>query len=160
MREYLFINGKFEGLSHFVETKFDYLLFSTSLDHFENLEDVRNEIKKVIKKGGLAFFLVGLHDPEIVARYSMAYSFDKFDIFNKFKLFKHTIKLPFKLLKLYFLMLKRKILLRKSIPLDNLHYHYFTKEKLEAYMKSIGEIMDVRYIPLTNVVMYAVKVNI
>ncbi|MBL3538289.1 methyltransferase domain-containing protein [Aminivibrio sp.] len=56
-RDYLFINGKFEGLHQFLDTFFDCLIFSTSLDHFPDLEAVVCEIRKIIKK--TAWFFLG-----------------------------------------------------------------------------------------------------
>ena len=57
-RNYLFINGKFENLHNYLyEFRFfDCLIFSTSLDHFPDLEAVKSEIYHVLKKNGLAFF--------------------------------------------------------------------------------------------------------
>lgn len=70
-RDYLFINGKFENLHKYINQKFDILVFSTSLDHFEDLKAVENEIKLVTHKDSIVFFWVGLHDPCIVWEHSM-----------------------------------------------------------------------------------------
>lgn len=158
-REYMFINGKFEGLHKYLEIKFDYLLFSTSLDHFENLDAVRNEIQKVLKPQGLVFFWVGLHDGNIVARQSLAHSFKNFNILNKLEVIKTIIKIPLQILRTYLSILKREDKLKQNIPLDNLHFHYFTKSSLDDYMNSLGELIDKKHIPLTNSIMYVIRPN-
>ncbi|MDX4012956.1 methyltransferase domain-containing protein [Aliarcobacter skirrowii] len=156
-RDYLFTNGKFEGLHKYIDFKFDNLIFSTSLDHLENLNEVNEEITKVLKKDGIAFFWVGLHDPEIVSRQALSGFFKSLDIFKKRDLLKLMFKFPLILIKMYQLMRKRSIDLSKLQSMDNLHFHYFLDKNLENYMKSIGEIVDVKYTPFTNSVFYAVK---
>lgn len=129
-REYLFINGKFEGLHKYINTKFDYLIFSTSLDHFENLNDVKDEIKQIIKPNGIVFFWVGLHDVDIVSKDSIASWYKKLEILNTISLIKYMLKTPLFLAKLYMGMIKRNNDLKNNIPLDKFHFHYFLKKDI------------------------------
>lgn len=66
-RDYLFVNGKFEGLHQHLDTLFDCLIFSTSLDHFPDLEAVACEVRKIIKKMVWFFFGSGYMIPILLA---------------------------------------------------------------------------------------------
>ena len=157
-REYLFINGKFEGLHKHIDSKVDYLIFSTSLDHFENLEEVKNEIVKILKPNGLAFFWVGVHDANVISRWRLSYGlFENFNVLSIPDLLSTLIKAPLRILYTFLSILIRTIKLKKKIPLDNLHFHYFTEESLEFYLSSVGEIAGVKKAPLSNSFFYAIK---
>ena len=158
-REYLFINGKFEGLNRYLDHKFDYLIFSTSLDHFENLEDVKDEIRKVLKPNGIVFFWIGLHDCDLVARQSIYKFFEHFKILNFKDLIIKMIKTPLYLFLLYKAMRKRSYKLNNKIPLDDLHFHYFTRSSIDKYIKSLGgSVVDTKIVPFSNSIMYAVAI--
>lgn len=82
-RDYFFINGKYEGVSRFLEDPFDCAIFSTSLDHFSNLQVVSQELRKTVRKNGLVFFWVGLNDPNIVGEASISESYRDFSFLFK-----------------------------------------------------------------------------
>lgn len=157
-RDYLFINGIFEGLSNSLSTKFDYLIFSTCLDHFEDLDKVKQEIKKVITPNCIVFFWIGVHNTETVAKYRLSYVlFENFKIYNLVHLITKPLLTPFLILYYFIKSLLKKYKMYKKIPLDNLHFHYFTKKSAEDYLKEIGEIIDVKPVRLTNSIFYAVR---
>ena len=57
---------------------------------------------------------------------------------------------PISIIKIYRSLKRRKLLLDRGNPLDELHFHYFTSNKLLNYMESIGNILDYCLIEGTN----------
>jgi len=139
-RNYLFINGKFENLHNYLYTFrfFDCLIFSTSLDHFPDLEAVKSEIYHVLKKNGLAFFWVGLHDPNIVGELYMHESWRDFNFLSISGILCRVSSFPISIIKIYRSLKRRKLLLDRGNPLDELHFHYFTSNKLLNYRNRSG----------------------
>lgn len=158
-RDYYFINGKFEGLHTHLRTQFDCAVFSTSLDHFEDLEEVSKELKKILINGGLAIFWVGLHDPDIVAKQSLFEYFRDLRILSLVRVVARIVKFPTRILKLHQAMKQRRKMLLQNQPLDKLHFHYFTRSDLDTYINSLGVVIDKAFIEQTNSIFYSVKIT-
>ncbi len=71
IRDYLFIRGRIEDLHMHLheDVKFNIFLFSTSLDHIENIEECAKSIYEVAEQPSYCIFFLGLHDVEIVAEH-------------------------------------------------------------------------------------------
>ncbi|MCA8924685.1 MAG: methyltransferase domain-containing protein [Planctomycetes bacterium] len=156
-RDYLFICGVFQGLHRHLRTKLDYLLFSTSLDHLPDLEGVKREIHATLAPSGLAFFWVGLHDPALVARQALAEWISGLDVLDLPQTLSTLARYPRRISRLYRVMRERRAKLAAGAPLDELHFHYFTEETLDRYLRELGEVVDRFAVPLTNSVFYAIR---
>ncbi len=162
-RRYLFVNARIEELMDLLDCdeKFDLFVFSTSLDHFEDIEDVAKIIKELSQPGALALFFVGLHDPEIVARKVGAFLFGRmFETLTLPKLLirifgAYLIRIPASCLSL----MRRDFKLRNDISLDEKHFYYFTRESVRRYISMFGNILDVTEIPDTNAQFICCEIN-
>ena len=56
-------------------------------------------------------------------------------------------------------MKRRNNKLLRQIPLDDLHYHYFTESSLKAFMTKIGSIVECHHVKNTNSFFYAVQIS-
>ena len=158
-RDFFFINGRLEGLHKFLGNKFDCAIFSTSLDHFQDLEAVTAEIHKIIKPDGVAIFWVGLHDPDVVAEQEMSESWRGFPILSWTKVLRRAGLFPISILRMFLAMRRRQRMLSRGEALDNLHFHYFTAHSLQRYMETVGEIIDCQRVEKTNSVFYALRIR-
>lgn len=158
-RDYIFINGTFEGLHKFLQHKFDCLIFSTSLDHFPDLEAVNQEIHRVLKPNGIAIFWVGVHDPSIVAEQSICDSFVRPPILSISKVLQRIAKFPLLMIRTHVAMKRRNNKLSSRIPLDDLHFHYFTESSLKDFMETVGTVVECHHVKNTNSFFYAVRIN-
>ena len=131
--------------------KFDLALFSTSLDHIDNISSVFSILKGKIKNGNILIW-VGLHDSNIVAR-----SFGT-HIFNQIFMGKNIVSWLARLVKilitniypLIIMFHKREKKLKLSLPLDDKHFHYFTYEKFLKMLSNHGHIKESILVPGTN----------
>ena len=158
-RDFFFINGRLEGLHKLLGDKFDCAIFSTSLDHFQDLEAVTAEIHKIIKPDGVAIFWVGLHDPDVVAEQGMSESWRGFPILSWTKVLRRAVLFPIGILRMFLVMRRRQRMLSRGEALDDLHFHYFTGASLQRYMESVGEILDFQHVEKTNSVFYALRIR-
>jgi len=158
-RDYIFINGKFEGLHRFLHHKFDCLIFSTSLDHFPDLDLVNQEIHRMLKPNGVAIFWVGVHDPSIVSEKLFSDSFRMFSILSISKVLRRAISFPVSIIRMHFMMKRRNSKLLSRMSLDSLHFHYFTESSLKAFMETVGTVIDCQHVRTTNSFFYAVRIN-
>lgn len=161
-REFLFINGMIEDLHKYLHetVKFDVFLFSTSLDHIENIEYCADSLRKVAAQPSYCIFFLGLHDVKFVAEKKGA------DIFGYVcqdseigKMFVRSVKCAIQCMLYFKIMIMRNKKMRKKIPLDNKHFHYFTLENVCDYMNNFGEIVDRLIIPGSNVIFITVKMH-
>lgn len=156
-RNYKFICGRLEDLPRVLESKFDVFLFSTSLDHFERLEDVAEAVSRLSAESAVVIAWVGVHDANIVAEQAGALRFRRlFDSLRPLSVCYHAIRLAASVPRTYASLMKRATQLRRGKPLDNLHFHYFTLVGLQESMKLFGKPRDIMQIPGTNSVFVTV----
>lgn len=159
-RAYPLIVGKIEDVYKNIQTSFDVFIFSTSLDHFEDLSDVASALKKIAKPNAILIIWTGLHDPSLVAEqigssiYRRLYASLNPIIFV-YRAIKALISIPFNYLRL----LQRRIQLKINKPLDNLHFHYFTERSIHSEMKAFGEVESYLQIPGTNSAFMVVRLK-
>lgn len=153
-RDYLFINGALEDVPvAFANPAFDLFVFSTSLDHFEDIEVAARLVKRLASRKAYAVFFVGLHDPQVVAGQwgSVAYQalFKRLDSIGFAKqAARHALSVPGTLRQLR----RRDAQLKAGERLDDLHYYYFTKASLPTHLERFGRVLDYTEVPGTNVV--------
>lgn len=162
-RDYLFVQGMIEDLHMHLhdDVKFNIFLFSTSLDHIEDIEECANSIRKVAEQPSYCIFFLGLHDVEIVAEQWGGGIFKR--IYRDMEIGKVTIRLikgtlismPLSFRSAY---IRNKKLIEKS-PLDDKHFHYFTLNNIYDYMNIFGDIVDSIIIPGSNAMFITVKMN-
>lgn len=158
-REYLFINATIEESASLVEENtFNLAVFCTSLDHFENVGNVARAVGKLLRKGSLALFFVGLHDVRHVAPGIGASAYER--MFSRLGIghflvqwVKATLSAPY----VWYLMMRRDAALRRKAPLDGFHFHYFTEGDIREAVGSFGELIDVTHVPCTNAFFFAVR---
>jgi SAM-dependent methyltransferase len=159
-RKYLFIAGRLEDLSRVMLSQFDVFIFSTSLDHFEDIDDVCKSIFPVAKKGARLIFWVGLHDPGIVSQSIGTKLFrNLYGSINPIRFSMLLLKTNILLLFNYLQMLKRRIFLSKNLKLDNLHFHYFTEGSIVSVLSRFGAVKRVISIPGTNSIFATVTIQ-
>lgn len=149
-----------EDVPDFLETKFDVFIFSTCLDHFEKIETVADAVRKIANPNAICIIWIGLHDTQIIAEQAGAQRFPA--LFKTLDLPGFIIKFPafiIKTLATFWYYKKREKRLKNNIPLDNLHFHYFTLESIKKSLSFFGNITDTRKIPGTNGVFYVVEIN-
>lgn len=152
-RNYPFLCGTLEATSERLQfsERFDLFLFCTSLDHFENLQDCAKAVQKLAAPGARCVFWLGLHDPELVAAPEGAAVFRR--AFRTHPLFAIPIYLGYGLLrfpKTVYNMWRRRRMLKRAEPLDDLHFWYFVKNEFESCLQNFGIVEDVISIPGTN----------
>lgn len=157
-RDYPFIAGRLEDLPAAFASKFDVFLFSTSLDHFENIEQVANIVSSLAREDAISIFWVGLHDPSLVAEQIGAHSFRKLyaslhPLLFFWRYLQAGLKIPIEYLRLR----ARRTRLIAGKPLDNLHFHYFTERNLLPNLRHFGNIEHFLHVPGTNSVFVSVR---
>lgn len=159
-RNYNFICGRLEDIPRVLESKFNVFLFSTSLDHFEKLEDVAAAISLLSTENAVCIAWVGVHDANVVAEQTGALRFRRlFDSLKPLSFFNQAMRLAASLPRTYVALAKRAARLRRGEPLDNLHFHYFTRDGLLESMKLFGRPRDMMQIPGTNSVFVTVDLS-
>ena len=163
IRDYLFICGMVEDLHKHLhdDVKFNVFLFSTSLDHIEDIEECARSIHEVAGQPSYCIFYLGLHDVEIVAEQWGGGMFKR--IYQDMKigrviirLMKSTlISIPFSFKNMY--IRNRKLI--ENSPLDDKHFHYFTLNNIWNYMRVFGDVVDSVIIPGTNAMFVTVKID-
>ena len=159
-RKYFFIAGRLEDLPKAMLSQFDVLIFSTSLDHFEMIEDVCKAVFPIVKKNAQLIFWVGLHDPGIVSQSIGTKLFrNLYGSINPIQFLPLLLKANILFLLNYLKMLKRRVFLSKNIKLDNLHFHYFTEDSIISVLSRFGIVKKVISIPGTNSIFASVIVQ-
>jgi SAM-dependent methyltransferase len=153
-REYPFICSTVEQLAS-VRDKIpavDAFLFSTSLDHMQDLAAAASSVRAVAKRGALAVFWVGVHDVSIVSAAAGAHLFER--VFSSRSTLRQAAQFyGWALLRFprYVRgMARRAEALRTGQPLDNLHFHYFQAGDLDAAIRAFGDIEDKLLVPNSN----------
>lgn len=161
-RDYAFICGRLEDLAEReLNRKFDMAVFATSLDHFE---DARNALRlaAAVTHGGRLVIWSGLHDSPLVAG---GYTLDGIIRIcrNHKSLFGRILGFlgyalftwPRVALRLF----RRERRLKAGRPLDRLHFHYFTEDRLKALLQDVGTIDEFALCPGTNSAFIALTVK-
>ncbi|MEN6624111.1 MAG: methyltransferase domain-containing protein [Smithella sp.] len=158
VREYPFICSKIEDILFCLEKPvFDGAIFATSLDHIRDIHAAGAALKKICKPGAKIVFWIGLHDPKIVGK-TIATGFFE-DVLTPLSFFRCYTKMLrcsfFTFPKLFFSLKKRELNLNKGLPLDELHFHYFTRMTARAALNGhFGKIIEELEVPGTNSIFY------
>lgn len=157
-RDYPFVAGRLEDLPGTLAHPFDIFLFSTSLDHFQDLSVTAKALLSLAHPGALAIFWVGLHDHTLIAEKEGARMFQR--LYGSLhplrfipRLLETIVKIPLKYLKL----LRRGRDMRSGVPLDKLHFHYFTRKSLAETLLLFGKVERYLQVPGTNSVFVCVR---
>lgn len=158
-RDYLFICSKIENLNpSILFHRFNLFVFSTTLDHMRNLDETFRSIKDLADEDGYAIFLVGIHDTRDFIKYRISLLIDSlFEMKNKIIL---PLFLVIGVLKIIFRSLLRQYKISNNLPLDNLHFHYFTRNKIRLSLQSLGTIENYFNVPNSNSVLFKVKISV
>jgi hypothetical protein len=150
-RKYPFIAGRLEDLPKLFSSKFDVFLFSTSLDHFENLNDVVKSTLLLANKDAIVILWAGLHDSKLVGiPMGAKYISNLFASLNPLIYLINLFKILLLLVVNYFRMCKRELYLLQGKNLDQLHFHYFTKKNILPILELFGPIKRFIHVPGTN----------
>jgi SAM-dependent methyltransferase len=77
-RDYPFLCGRIEdGAMIFDRPLFDGAIFSTSLDHIDNLEECGAALTRLCKTGAIIVLWIGIHDPASVGKMAGLAVFDR-----------------------------------------------------------------------------------
>ncbi|PIW31001.1 MAG: hypothetical protein COW30_00855 [Rhodospirillales bacterium CG15_BIG_FIL_POST_REV_8_21_14_020_66_15] len=161
-RDYPFIRGRLEDLAvRPLDKKFDLALFATSLDHFE---DARNALALAAKitGGGHAVIWCGLHDSPLIARNDLSVRIADLCRNNRSFPTRTLAFLGLAILtwpRVAWALARRERALAAGRPLDDLHFHYFTEDRLRALLASAGTIHEFVHCPGTNSVFAAVTLS-
>lgn len=136
-REYPCLVGALAEGTPLRDSSVDALLYATSLDHIENVPDAMREARRILKRGGRAYFWVGLNEPEVVSRamapiHSWIY---------KGSMARRAVSLaaPHAVLARSLLQLGvRSYKMSRGIPLDHAHFRYYTRASLREELGNAG----------------------
>ena len=159
-RKYPFVCSRVEDLRQVLADRFDVFLFSTSLDHFEDVGRVAETIRAVSSDNGIAVFWIGLHDAHIVAAEVGSNVFAR--LFGRMSFVRFGLRyvlLQLQALRLYYLLWRRQKKLDAGAPLDDLHFQYFTESNVDGALRSFGTVRDLLRIPGTNGLFATVSVD-
>jgi SAM-dependent methyltransferase len=158
-RDYLFINAKLEECAGLIgNDAFNVFVFCTSLDHFESIENVSSVVKSLSKKNSYILFFVGLHDTKYVAPDIGAKAYARiFSNMNAGHFALHWARTMVSLPVTYSLMMMRNRKLKRDVPLDEFHFHYFTEDRIRRIAASFGDLIDITFVPHTNALFLAVR---
>ena len=150
-REYPFICSRIETLMKVPEFrgKFDMFIFGTSLDHFENLDEVAETVRYLAAPNAKVVFWVGLHDVDLIASEEGARDLGRvFQGSGVLSTFVRSLGYLFWTFPRVFLVLMlRQMKLNKRKNLDDFHFWYFTEKDLPGVLSQFGEISDITYVP-------------
>lgn len=161
-RDYPFICARIEDLSKVeaFHNKIDTFIFGTSLDHFENVDEVASSVKKLASPGAVVIFWIGLHDVTLVAGEEGARTFQS--MFNGAGLLSvawRFLRFAFwNFPRMAYVLRRRGNKLKKGENLDDLHFWYFTEKDLPGLLSRFGEITDISMLPGNNSVFCTCRV--
>lgn len=160
-RDYPFVCSRVEDLKpEFPSAFFNGFIFSTSLDHIRNIKLAASTVKQLATNEAHAVFWIGLHDPELVAMQAGTGVFKR--IFSPMTLLRGWIKALgwalFYFPRMLFALKSREQRMRKSLPLDQNHFHYFTLASARGVVaQNFGQIIEEIQLPASNSIFFAVK---
>jgi SAM-dependent methyltransferase len=159
-RKYPFIHGRLEELPGRLRETFDAFVFSTSLDHFEDVRRAAADVRRLASKDAVAIFWVGLHDPQYVAELMGS------DLFGRYfhdgrtgTLASGAAQLMARIPVMAGRLASRQRRLSAKAPLDDLHFHYFTAATLPAALAHFGTVLDLTRLPGSNSVFATVALS-
>jgi SAM-dependent methyltransferase len=159
-REYFFVRGRVEDAPEQIEHRFGMFLFSTSLDHFEDLDQVARAVRRLAARGARCVFWIGLHDPALVAGEIGRKWFSRlYQSMNPAAFLGRALIVNAVMLYRYPSMLARWRALRRGAPLDELHFHFFTRDNVRDALARFGEIRDLADVPGTSSIFATVDVT-
>lgn len=150
-RDYPFICSRFETLQKVPEfkNKFDVLIFGTSLDHFEDLDEVARTVKYLAAPGAKVVFWIGLHDMPLAASEEGARHFSK--VFKNTGWFSTLIRLFgflfWSLPRVTLALMLHRSRLERRKKIDDFHFWYFSDQDLPGLLAKFGEVSDITYVP-------------
>lgn len=157
-RDYPFVAGRLEDLPGTLTNPFDVFLFSTSLDHFQDLTLTARTVHSLASPGALAIFWVGLHDQSLVAEHVGAQIFQKlYASLHPLRFLARYITTIMKIPAKYLWLLRRQRDMQSGVPLDKLHFHYFTEKSLRETLPLFGQVERYIHVPGTNSVFVCVR---
>lgn len=160
MREYPFVAGRLEDFPRFISDLFDVFIFSTSLDHFEDIELTVQSVKKLANSNAIAIFWVGMHDQTLVAEKIGASIISKlYSSLNPNRFIPRFLEVNIKLIANYFRLINRRRNMKLNKPLDKLHFHYFTINSIRETLSKFGEIVSYIQVPGTNSMFFCVRID-
>lgn len=159
-RSYPFVCARLEELHRLLDDRIDAFLFATSLDHFENLDEVASAVRRLASDNALCIFWVGLHDAVLVGEQSGARAYQRlFCSLSPAAFGWRYLRNVVGMTVTYFRLLRRHRRLRDGCALDNRHFHYFTRSSLEHGLRAFGTQIDSLVIPGTASVFTTVRVD-
>lgn len=157
-RDYPFVAGRLEDLAGTLADPFDVFLFSTSLDHFKDMALTAKTVRGLARPSALAIFWVGLHDRTLMAEQAGVHVFRKlYASLNPLRFLLRYAEAAAKLPVKYLWLRRRQRNLRSGVPLDQLHFHYFTEEGLRETLPLFGQVERYIHVPGTNSVFVCVR---
>jgi len=162
-RDYPFICARLETLGQVeaFHNTFDAFIFGTSLDHFENLDEVADAVCKLGARDAIVVFWIGLHDASHVAADEGALAFRKiFDGAGLLTVVQRFLRFAlWRFPRMAYVLQRRQAKLNRGESLDDLHFWYFTEKDLPRVLGRFGEITDISMLPGTNSVFATCRVN-
>ncbi len=161
VRDYPFICARIEELpAACPRLRFAGFIFATSLDHLEELETAAQAVAKLAHpEGAMAVLWIGLHDRDLLVAQTGARLASTWLGGRAFGGMLRALAWP---LRGYWRtrrwLDRRDRDLSAGRPLDNLHFHYFTRATLAAALAHFGKLEEVVEVPGTNSCFAAVRV--
>lgn len=149
-RDYLFLCSRFETLMKVpeLEKQFDVFIFGTSLDHFEDLDEVARTVKYLAAPRAKVFFWIGLHDMELAAIEEGASRLG--EMFKSAKLFNIALRslsfIFWTFPRVALSLIRHRYQLQHGQEIDKFHFWYFTDRDIPGVMAKFGELSDITYV--------------
>lgn len=135
-RDYPCIIGAVSEKIPLADQSVDTIVFATSLDHVEDIEATGREVRRILKLNGRIVIWTGIYDPESI---SQAKSFHP--ILYHGSMLKRVVRgllIPLDYLYLLYRTAQRARKMKNSIPLDNVHFRYYTRQSIEVQLEVWG----------------------
>jgi SAM-dependent methyltransferase len=159
-REYPFICGRLEDVPSALDARFAAFVFATSLDHLEDTAVAAGSVRALAAPRAVAIFWIGLHDPRIVAEELGRKWFGRlYASLNPLVFLLRAAQVGAVMLRRYPDMIRRAWKLRRGVPLDKLHFRYFTLSDVFDHLGRFGKLRDFTLVPGTNSAFATVEVS-
>jgi SAM-dependent methyltransferase len=159
-RDYPFICGRIEDVPCVLDDRFDLFLFSTSLDHVEDTGRAAAAVRELSAERALAVFWLGLHDPALVAEEMGRKWFGRlYSSLNPLAFLWRAALVVALMLRRYPDLVRRARNLERGVPLDSLHFAYFTRASVRLHLERFGAVRDFMLVPGTNSAFAAVEIR-
>lgn len=159
-RDYPFVCGRIEDTIGLFVDRFDMFVFATTLDHVEDIKVAAQAVRHLASESAICVFWVGVHDPPRIAEAAGASWFrELFASVGLLHLLRALAVLSIRILRLGLKLMLREKFLSRGMPLDDLHFHYFTNKNLRGSLEVFGTLLDLTPVPGTNSVFAIVQVH-